>query len=161
MDYIKTLKGQAERHFGLGQWDQALDNIESTRTYLEKLNVAPLNQMADVIKFLAEVPAALDLLVEKVSSGRFGKEARNKMDYLKTLKGAAADHIKYSQWDQGVSKLEDCRTRAAELEEAPYNTLQDVVVFLKDYLPQIDNMLEQIRTGRFSKEAGVLKQILL
>lgn len=155
MDYVKTLKGNAERQLGLSQWDQSLSSVESVRKELEKLNVEHLNQLPEVVKFLAEVPTALDEIVEKVSTGRYGKESKDKMDYINTLKRGAAEHIRLEQWDQGVSKLEDCRTRTSALDVAPFNTIATVVTFLKETPAQLDTMLEQITSGRYAKDAKV------
>jgi hypothetical protein len=54
MDWINTVKGQAETFFKNGQYERSTDNIEQARTLLDALNVEPINTMEKVKKFIPD-----------------------------------------------------------------------------------------------------------
>jgi hypothetical protein len=85
-----------------------------------------------VIEFLKEYPSAIAKLEDDIVVGKYSKEARNKMEWLNTLKNTAAQCVKVDQWDQAIDKIEEAKTKLEELNVEPFNTkIQQV---WKDYL---------------------------
>lgn len=75
----------------------------------------PFNQLAAVPPFVNELSASLTKVQQQIAENKFGKEARNKIEYVGTLKGQVTEFLNTSQWDQALGKLEECRTNIAEL----------------------------------------------
>lgn len=109
--------------------------------------------MAVVVKFTQEVSPALEKLVVQVNEQKFGKEAKNKIDYLGTLKNVANDFMSKEQWDQALDNLEKARTLLAELSEDPYKVLPAVQMATKDTGAALDRIDQQIVERKFNKVA--------
>lgn len=59
----------------------------------------------------------LDKIEQKIVEQKFGKEAKNKMEYASTLRSSASEFSQKEQWDQALGKLEEANTVVAELKE--------------------------------------------
>lgn len=153
MDWLKTLRSIATQNVKVDQWDQAIGKIEEARTKLGELDCEPYNTLPDVIAFLKDYPGTLDKLSSDIVSAKFGKQARNTMDWLKTLRSTAQQNVKVDQWDQAIGKIEEARTKMQDLEAEPYDTLPEVVEFLKDYPATLDKLSKEIVSAKYGKEA--------
>jgi hypothetical protein len=70
-----------------------------------------------VNRFTEEMAYTLDKFMLQVNEQKFGKEAKNKVEYLGTLKNVANDFMSKEQWDQALDNLEKARSLLAELSE--------------------------------------------
>lgn len=128
--------------------------------------------MPMVVKFTQEIAPSLDKFVVQVNEQKFGKEAKNKLEYLSTLKNVANDFMSKEQWDQALDNLEKARTLLAELSEVftylinlnlfhvfnnclqePYSLLPVVQNVTKDASVALDRIDQQIVERKFNKVA--------
>lgn len=60
---------------------------------------------------------AFDNTTQRVIEAKFSKEARNKQEYVGTLRDIASQNIANSQWDQALDKIEAARAVIFELQQ--------------------------------------------
>lgn len=57
----------------------------------------------------------LDKIEQQITENRFGKEARNKQEYLGTLKSVALDFLQKDQFDSALHQVETAKQLISEL----------------------------------------------
>jgi hypothetical protein len=67
--------------------------------------------------FVAKEIPEFEKIEQRVVEQKFGKEAKNKMEYVGTLKGVAFECSQKEQYDQAITKIEEANTALAELQE--------------------------------------------
>jgi hypothetical protein len=153
MDYIQILTSNAECQLGVEQWEQAHSSVADAKAKLIELNVSPLNEMADVITFVSHITNELDDISSSIISNYQNMEVRDKIEYINTIKWVAVKHMNQEQWDQALEKVEEVRTKLSELNAAPLNNKDKVMVFLQDTLLSLDKLVQEVYMGKYSKDA--------
>lgn len=69
---------------------------------------------------VAETNPKLEALVQDIVEKRFGKEVKNKMDWVNTLKGVASQFAENGQWEQALEKIEAALQIIFELTQVIY-----------------------------------------
>lgn len=138
-DYANTLIGVANDCVQKSQYDQALEKIEQARQVIAELSEVhffvlffcfcffsvsyifyfqePFNKLPVVVNFVASATERTTKLEQQVNESKFNKEAKNKMDYVATLKSSASSFLFRELWDQANTKLEEARAVLNELSQ--------------------------------------------
>lgn len=68
-------------------------------------------------KFVQEVATGFDNTTQRIIEAKFSKEARNKQEYIGTLRDVANQNIQHEQWDQALENIESARAALFELQQ--------------------------------------------
>jgi hypothetical protein len=68
-------------------------------------------------------------LEQQVNENKFNKEAKNKMDYVTTLKSSASSFLFRDLWDQANSKLEEAKGVLNELSQVRFYYFSLLIFF--------------------------------
>jgi hypothetical protein len=60
---------------------------------------------------------SFDSTTQRIIEAKFSKEAKNKQEYVGTLREIANQCISHDQWDQALDKLEAARAVIFELQQ--------------------------------------------
>jgi hypothetical protein len=66
-------------------------------------------------EFLTQQAAKAKQFVDDAFNQKHGKEARNKVEWIGTLKNNAQSFVERGDFDSAVAKIEEARTKIAEL----------------------------------------------
>lgn len=90
----------------------------------------PYTKLPICVTFVTKENAELDKIEQKIVEQKFGKEAKNKMEYASTLRGVASDFSQKEQWDQAIGKIEEANNVVAELREVCIQSLKFLLLCL-------------------------------
>lgn len=117
MDFVATLKSSASSFLFREMWDSANSKVEEAKNIISELSQEPFNKLPSVTAFIAEFTPTLTKVQAQVAENKFGKEARNKVEYVGTLRGSAAEFMNNASWDLALGKLEEARSSIHELNQ--------------------------------------------
>lgn len=138
IEWLGTIVGIATQNLETEQWDQAVSRIEEGRSVLSTLSEVftvslyfsasihkpllqePFNKLPASTRAVSKYQALLDKIEQQVTENKFGKEARNKQEYLGTLRSVAQDFLQKDQFDSALHQVEAAKQVISELTQVCY-----------------------------------------
>ncbi len=133
------------------RYEESLEGVAKAREAIAELQEAPWNSLESVVKFLPEFITKIDEYERLCGEALFNKVVDEKIRAAKTHGTTAKDMHYHSRHQESLDAVAKAREVIAELNDAPYNSLEATKTFLAEFVKQIDDYERQCGEALFSK----------
>jgi uncharacterized protein (DUF1810 family) len=139
-----------DMHFH-SRYQESLDAVAKAREIIAELKEAPYVTLKATQEFLPEFEKQVEQYEHQCGEAMFGRVADDKIRAVKTLVTEAENLHSHSRNEEALQSVAKARDAIAELEEAPFKTLEVTVAYLKDAKPSLDSLEGKIAEVLFGR----------